>query len=90
MPAPTRVHQRLIRKLLLKLQPLIPNGEIFLSPIDVYLDELNVIEPDMLWISPDGKCEIGEKRLIGAPDFIIEILSSGTSRRDKREKFNLY
>ena len=33
---------------------------------------------------------IGEKNIEGAPELLLEILSEGTEKRDRREKFSLY
>jgi Uma2 family endonuclease len=89
-PAPVPKHQRVSRKSLLVLENLIPNGELFYSPIDVYLDEDNVPQPDIVWVAADSRCVISEKRLEGPPDLIVEIFSPGTERRDKKAKFDLY
>lgn len=87
---PVPLHQRLIRLLLVLLDNLIPNGEVFPSPIAVYFDEDNVPEPDLVWVAENSRCVITEKRLEGPPDLIVEVLSPGTARFDKREKFKLY
>src|SRR5688572_29670021 len=90
-PAPTTEHQRVVRKLSKLLDTLIPNGEIFFAPIDLYIDEDNVVQPDLLWISAENTEAIIEKNFVrGAPDLVIEVFSPGTVRRDRREKFHLY
>lgn len=65
-------------------------GKVFVAPLDVYLDEQNTPQPDVMWLAPNSQCVIGEKKLIGAPDLIVEVLSPGSNRMDKREKFRLY
>lgn len=90
MPTPTPQHQTLILNLVALLIRIIQSGRLFLSPLDVHLDELHVVQPDILWIAPESKCTIGEKYLSGAPDLVIEVLSPGTERRDRREKYALY
>ena len=90
MPTPTPQHQIIILNLVTLLIRIIHSGRLFLSPLDVHLDELHVVQPDILWIAPDSKCTIGEKYLSGAPDLVIEVLSPGTERRDRREKYALY
>ncbi len=89
-PAPIPMHQRISRLGLYTLQSLIPNGELFYAPIDVYLDENNVLQPDIIWIAEDSQCQVTDKRLVGAPDLVVEIFSPGTSCRDRREKCELY
>lgn len=89
-PAPLLEHQRTSRRILLVLESLIPSGELFYSPIDVYFDEDNVPQPDIVWVAANSRCVFTEKRLVGPPDLIVEILSPGTERRDRQAKFNLY
>jgi len=54
------------------------------------LDENNVYEPDVLHVAPDSQCEIGEKRLVGAPDLVVEVLSPGTAKHDRQQKYEAY
>jgi Uma2 family endonuclease len=89
-PAPIPKHQGISGETYVVLRELIPNGSLFYAPIDVYLDEINIVQPDILWVAADGQCQITEKRLVGAPDLVVEIFSPGTSRRDRREKYALY
>jgi Uma2 family endonuclease len=89
-PSPVPKHQGISAETYVVLRGLIPNGKLFYAPIDVYLDEGNVVQPDILWVAEGGQCQITDKRLVGAPDLIVEILSPGTTRRDRREKYELY
>lgn len=89
-PPPIPAHQRVIVRLGFSLHTLIPNGEIFVSPIGLYLDEDNVPEPDIVWVAADSPCKVTEKRLEGPPDLIIEVLSPSTARYDRVQKFALY
>lgn len=66
-------------------------GEAQISPLDVHLDDENVVQPDVFWVSPDSLCKLGEDGYWhGAPDLVIEILSPSTAKRDKDDKFKLY
>ncbi|MCP4154784.1 MAG: Uma2 family endonuclease [bacterium] len=97
-PAPTRVHQAVFRELFLQLGHQLKNNSchLYSAPFDVRLHEedqveeecTNIVQPDIAIICDVEKLD--EKGCKGAPDFIIEILSPATSRRDKLEKFNLY
>jgi len=90
MPPPKIVHQRLSRRLTRLVDDLKPDGEVFYAPIEVYLDEFNIPQPDVVWIAANSTCKIEELRLVGAPDLVIEILSPSTAKRDKTDKFSLY
>jgi Uma2 family endonuclease len=89
-PCPTPIHQRLAGRFVIRINQLLPNGEIFFAPIGVYFDNKNILEPDIVWVSDNDKCVIGDKYLEGAPELIIEIFSPGTQRYDRREKYELY
>ena len=76
---------------LFKLKAKELGGKAYVAPVDVYFDELNIPQPDVIWLAPDTKCQMdGEKRLSGAPDLIAEVLSPGTARTDRKSKFRLY
>lgn len=90
MPPPKIVHQRLVGRLYRLIDDLKPNGEVFISPVEVYLDEYNIPQPDVAWVAADSVCQVTEMRLIGAPDLVIEILSPSTAKRDRTAKFSLY
>ena len=90
MPPPKIVHQRLLGRLFRIVDDLKPSGEVFFAPVKVYLDEYNIPQPDLVWVSANSACQIEELRLVGAPDLVIEILSPGTAKRDKTDKFKLY
>ena len=89
-PAPKPSHQSVSTRLLVMLDQLIPNGEIFASPIDLRLDKKNVPQPDLVWVMEGGNCKVGEKYLEGVPALVVEILSPGNIRRDRAQKFLLY
>jgi Uma2 family endonuclease len=89
-PTPIPKHQRVSGRSFILLEKLIPNGELFYAPMEVYFDDENIPQPDILWIAANSRCVVGEKRLEGPPDLIVEIFSPSTTKRDRREKFNLY
>jgi Uma2 family endonuclease len=57
---------------------------------DVYLDEMNVFQPDICFISKERMPLIKEDGLYGAPDLVIEILSPSTAPYDLKEKKDVY
>lgn len=65
-------------------------GRIFHAPYDVYLDEENLVQPDIIFVS-QAKPDIVQKGCIeGVPDMLVEILSPGTYKIDRGDKFKLY
>lgn len=99
-PAPSPNHQRISRKLLVRLEYFFGNHtcEVFHAPFDVRLplppsrikDEQidTVVQPDICIICDRHK--IDHRGCLGAPDWIIEILSPGTAKKDIRDKFDVY
>ena len=92
-PTPTPYHQRISRRIeFLLIQYVEGNnlGEVFDSPIDVYFEQTETYQPDVIFISKERLDIIKETRLEGAPDLVIEILSPGTAYYDLRKKFKIY
>ncbi|MDR4503197.1 MAG: Uma2 family endonuclease [Candidatus Scalindua sp.] len=92
-PSPTTGHQRILRKLEFLLEKFVNEknlGEIFFTPCDVYLDEGNVVQPDIMFISKERLNIIGEKNIQGAPCITIEIISKSSAYRDMVQKKKLY
>jgi Uma2 family endonuclease len=89
-PSPLYQHQFSSGRLYTLLLTLIPNGVVLYAPMDVHFDEINVVQPDILWIAENSQCVQIDQRLFGPPDLIIEIFSPGTLRYDRREKYELY
>jgi len=92
-PAPAPDHQRTSIRLSTKLFNLLSKnkkGEVLYSPVDVYLDEENAYQPDIVVILKDGKAEVTERGVEGPPDIVIEILSPSTAYYDLTEKKEVY
>lgn len=97
-PAPTTKHQAVQRELLTEFS-LYLRGKtctVFGSPIDVcFSEEDNDIKKIKEWVEPDlvvvcDKNKIHEKRIVGVPDLVVEILSPSTAKVDKIVKYNRY
>jgi Uma2 family endonuclease len=92
MASPTPEHQMVTRQTVVVLIPPAQarGGQVLFAPLDVELDDGNVVQPDVIVLLPESKCQIGKTRLHGAPDLVIEVLSPGTLKIDRRDKFRLY
>ena len=64
-------------------------GVAMYAPMDVYFDEGNVFQPDLLFIAEEN-LEIIKSRVEGAPDMVIEILSPSNAYYDLRLKKGIY
>lgn len=99
-PAPSRIHQKILTNLIVKLDNHIKanNGdcEVYPAPFDVILksedEEIpsskNIVQPDISVICDKNK--LADKGCVGSPDMIIEIVSPFNSRDDYIKKLNLY
>ncbi len=93
MSCPLRVHQAILGQLFLQLAPCVeehPECELFFAPADVRLDNDNrtMVQPDLYIVC--WKEETDKRRLNGAPDFVIEILSPSNRAHDMIRKLNKY
>ncbi|WP_183095571.1 Uma2 family endonuclease [Nocardioides stalactiti] len=78
--SPDPIHQRVIRKLLLELSPLVPDGvEPFFAPLDVKLAEDTVLIPDLLLARQE---DLTRRFHEGAPLLAVEVLSPSTRNID--------
>lgn len=87
---PVPLHQDVVFEVGSVLRQLRPDGHMYISPLAVVLDAQNVLQPDVMWLAPDTKCAVTNKRVEGAPDLVVEVLSPSTARYDKSVKFLLY
>jgi len=92
-PSPDTKHQVIVGNLHLALGNYLkgqPVGAVFLAPFDVVFSDLNVVEPDLLYISRARRAVLTEKHVSGEPDLVVEILSHGTRKTDEVTKRKLY
>ena len=93
-PSPTPKHQNAVSRLSMRMYQFVEEhklGELFVSPIDVIIENLATpVQPDLLFIRQDNLDIIKEKYIEGVPDLIVEVLSPSTARYDRQQKFNLY
>jgi Uma2 family endonuclease len=91
-PAPNLIHQVVSSNLndVLKAYARETDGFAAYSPFDVYLDNKNVFQPDLLYLLKENRARLFEKGLRGAPDLAVEIISPSNSFRDRNQKKRLY
>ncbi len=65
-------------------------GEVLYAPVDVVINETNVFQPDILFVSNENSKIITQKNVTGPPDLVIEILSPSTGYYDLTEKKEIY
>lgn len=92
-PAPSTKHQRVSINLATVLKNYLKQnrvGFVYPAPCDVVLSDLDVVQPDLLFVSTARLAIVTEKSIQGAPDLIIEILSETTRKTDEIVKRKLY
>ena len=65
-------------------------GRVYTAPFDVELASHTVCQPDIIVILNANISKISAKRIIGAPDLVVEVASPSTARYDRREKLDAY
>lgn len=94
-PAPAPYHQSIAGSLYRALDRYVyarKLGRLFFAPLDVELmPQTRIVEPDILFITQERvPALVGERRITGAPDLVVEILSPATARTDRHVKLPLY
>jgi Uma2 family endonuclease len=96
VPSPDPEHQDIVGNLFRVLSVHVRRhrlGKVYLAPLDVVLgegEEAEVVQPDLLYISPQRQDIIAQKEIRGAPDMVVEVLSPSTAQRDRTLKKKLY
>ena len=65
-------------------------GRMLYAPTDVRLSNINVVQPDILFVSRERLHILTDAGISGAPDIVVEILSPSTAALDKTRKRELY
>jgi Uma2 family endonuclease len=92
-PSPSLMHQIIVHRLDVLLDRAIVEaglGLVIGAPFDVYLDDQNVPQPDLIVVLWDREQVLGSARLESAPSLAIEIISPSSATRDRLTKRNLY
>ena len=92
-PAPTTKHQKTSGNLFGFLFAHVQKtkcGQVFSAPTDVVLSDLDVVQPDLLFISHARSSIITPKNIQGPPDLVVEILLETTRKTDEMIKRKLY
>jgi Uma2 family endonuclease len=92
-PAPNRFHQDISRNIELRIAIYLethPIGILYDAPFDVYLNNENVFQPDLVFIARENYRVLTDAGVEGAPDLVIEILSARTAQLDRHAKRRVY
>lgn len=93
-PAPNLGHQDVVGVIFRKLADFCDNtglGMALISPVDFEISDDDVLQPDVLVITREHP-QYGKPapRLTAPPLLAVEVLSTGSTKRDREVKFALY
>ncbi len=91
--APNRYHQDISGNIFFMLRSYLekhPIGKLYEAPFDVYFDQFNAHQPDILFVSKANYSILTDAGAAGAPDFVVEILSPKTAFLDKKSKRRVF
>ncbi len=94
-PSPLPSHQVVLNEINFQLLQYFKekkNGMVYVSPLDVYLDNTsNAVQPDLIVILKDNSNQVAlDKPYHGIPDVIVEVLSPSNRDFDLIKKKDLY
>jgi len=93
-PAPTFHHQIIVGRAYDHLNRHVCRthaGVVVMAPVDVVLDRERalVVQPDLVFVRAE-RVGICKDRIWGAPDLVVEVLSTGNLRHDRTVKLEWY
>jgi len=92
-PAPSPEHQDIVGEIFSALRThikLAGLGRVFTGPLDVDLGPKNVYQPDLVVVLNTHLDRVAEKKIIGAPDLVVEVASPSTAAYDRLTKYEKY
>lgn len=92
-PSPVFKHQKISINLASILRDFVHSeklGIILAAPMDVVLSDIDVVQPDIIYIANKNSGVITKKCIKGAPDLVVEILSDASRKLDRILKKDLY
>lgn len=92
-PAPSPEHQSISVRLshyLFVHAELADLGRVFTGPIDVDLGPKNVFQPDVVVVLNAHLDRIQKKKIVGAPNLVVEVASASTAIFDRLTKYEAY
>ena len=91
-PGPSVRHQRVSRRLMYILMTYFrevdPHGEVFSAPLDVFLGEYTIVQPDLFYLPSSRSAE--KTPVDSLPELVIEITTPSTSKTDQIHKPKSY
>ena len=93
MPSPTPTHQDACGNIFAEIRNFLkkkPIGRVYIAPLDTTFTINDTFQPDVLFISNEMLDFITYKRIVGAPDLVVEVLSEGNTNKEMSYKKHIY
>lgn len=95
MPSPIIKHQDVCGNIFAEIKFHLKKnkiGKVYIAPLDVSFTENDTFQPDILFVRQDRieALEATEKRIVGAPDFVVEVKSKGNTPKEMSYKRFVY
>lgn len=92
-PSPSSFHQDIAGNVYVLLRQHVAKhrlGKVCIAPLDVYLSDVNVFQPDVFFLSNASFSLLRDDGVHGAPDLVVEIVSPSNGLLETRRKRPLY
>jgi Uma2 family endonuclease len=92
-PSPTRPHQDTVGEVVFHLRShvkLSGVGLVIQAPFVVELSTKDVLQPDIFVVMNAHLDRVRENKVVGAPDLVVEVSTSGTAAFDRLTKYDTY
>ena len=92
-PSPTPFHQSIVLNLASALNPAVVQrrlGKLFVAPLDVYLSDEDVYQPDLIFVRAEHAAGVRKDKLCVVPDLVVEVLSPSNAYLDFTRKKEMY
>jgi Uma2 family endonuclease len=92
-PSPVPRHQVISVRLTAEFNDAIARrgrGLVLAAPLDVWLDEANIVQPDLIVLLNDRLHQVTDRLIEGPPSLLVEIVSPTSRVRDRSLKRTRY
>lgn len=92
-PSPNRYHQHVAGNVFALLRSFVDRhalGVVYFAPMDVFLSDHDVVQPDVLFVSNANRHLLADDGIHGGPDLVVEVISPWNGQLEKRRKRPLY
>ena len=93
MPSPTPNHQDVCGNIYGEIRNFLKKnriGRVYIAPLDTTFTENDTFQPDVLFVSNERLELVTDKRIVGAPDLVVEVLSEGNTKKEMSYKKHIY